>query len=91
MTCHEFTSWSITPIPISVSPEKARRLKTLPSSWQMYFPAKYVMKNFNPFVTGIIVETPARVEANVQTNVTLRNKIEISLILENSKCYGKML
>ena len=77
MTCHEFTSWSITPIPINVSPEKALRLKTLPSSWQIYFPAKYVMKNFNPFVTGIIVDTPAWVEANVHTNVTLENKIEI--------------
>lgn len=77
MTCHEFISWSTTPIPINVSPEKARILKTVPFSWQIYFPAKYVMKNFNPFVTGIIVETPARVEANVQINVTLKIKIEI--------------
>ena len=35
------------------------------------------MKNFSPFVTGIIVETPSLVEANVQTNVTLKSDIEI--------------
>ena len=70
--CHEFKSCSITPIPINESPEKARKLKTLPSSWQIYFPAKYVIKNLRPFVTGIIVETAALVDANVQTNVTLK-------------------
>ena len=70
--CHEFKSWSITPIPINKRPEKARKLKTFPFSWQIYFPAKYVIKNLSPFVTGIIVETAASVDANVQTNVTLK-------------------
>ena len=69
----KFKSCKITPSPIKESPENARTLNTLPFSWQIYFPAKYVMKNFSPFVTGIIVETPALVEANVQTNVTLKN------------------
>ena len=75
--CHKFKSCKITPSPIKESPENARTLNTLPFSWNIYFPAKYVMKNFSPFVTGIIVETPALVEANVQTNVTLKNEIEI--------------
>jgi hypothetical protein len=33
------------------------------------------MKNFMPLVTGTIVETASFVDANVQTNVTLKYKL----------------
>ena len=61
----------MTPIPIRDNPAKDLALNTFPVSLQMYFPAKNVIKNFIPLVTGIIVDTPAFVEANVQMNVIL--------------------
>ena len=53
------------------NPAKDLRLNTFPASLQIYFPAKNVTKNFIPLVTGIIVDTPTFVEANVQMNVIL--------------------
>ena len=67
-----FKSWSITPIPIRNNPTKDLALNTFPVSLQMYFPAKNVMRNFIPLVTGMIVDTPTFVEASVQMNVILQ-------------------
>ena len=53
------------------NPAKDLTLNTFPGSLQIYFPAKNVIKNFIPLVTGIIVDTPTFVEANVQMNVIL--------------------
>ena len=61
----------MTPNPIIDNPTNDCALDSSVFSWQIYFPVKYVTKNFMPLVTGTIVETPSFVDANVHTNVTL--------------------